>query len=581
MVRNLPPGMTERYVKEFFAPYLDKVGIHTYHCHKPRGKTFAKLTLTDTKAGKLFLELHGQTEPGREGFASVKVKLFHFRKPVNISESYHAPDKFLLSSLASEEKRITTTQTRKAKGAATKPTELQRAFNIRQICCGHWGYSNNKLAFFAHFREDRNGRVIFGRRSIVIQLDSNVYNPYTTASHQIEILYGSVESFTTGTPANPTITFSLAEAPKLFENAQMQDEEASLATAMQRTTLQYPGPVDRNDLIKRIRITALGKSHEIVVSSCLCYRFTVTNPQDFQAIQALKYAREIPQIIAWGAPVIGSYSFSAQMTHLNNALAGGKFGQFSFGLKFQLQRLAQNGYLPPTTVVPFMDAVASHSHGVSAITTTRAVRRLLGQIPFAGPDTEASDLSLQKLSDLLVQNQQAVAREDSYSSAHVQRPEHICDIYKATVTPAGIYLHGPEPEIKNRILRKYSDYTDYFLQVSFYDENEEPIRYERYTSNDGIFHGRFKKILEGVINIAGRGYEFLGFSHSSLRSQTCYFMAPFTMGHEFLHARAVIARLGDFSQIRSPAKCAARSKLPLEAVVFPDHRLCLLITQIA
>lgn len=35
-------------------------------------------------------------------------------------------------------------------------------------------------------------------------------------------------------------------------------------------------------------------------------------------------------------------------------------------------------------------------------------------------------------------------------------------------------------------------------------------------------------------------------------------MAPFTLNGELLHAKLVISRLGDFSKIRSPAKCAAR-----------------------
>lgn len=35
-------------------------------------------------------------------------------------------------------------------------------------------------------------------------------------------------------------------------------------------------------------------------------------------------------------------------------------------------------------------------------------------------------------------------------------------------------------------------------------------------------------------------------------------MAPFTHNQELLHARMVIKGLGDFSAIRSPAKCAAR-----------------------
>lgn len=35
-------------------------------------------------------------------------------------------------------------------------------------------------------------------------------------------------------------------------------------------------------------------------------------------------------------------------------------------------------------------------------------------------------------------------------------------------------------------------------------------------------------------------------------------MAPFTLDDELLHSRLVIKRLGDFTGIRSPAKCAAR-----------------------
>ena len=126
------------------------------------------------------------------------------------------------------------------------------------------------------------------------------------------------------------------------------------------------------------------------------------------------------------------------------------------------------------------------------------------------------------------------------------------------MTPTGCYLEGPAHEPRNRVLRKYAAFTDNFLRVTFADEDGEPIRFNRQASNEEIFHGRFKKVLGGIINIAGSGYEFLGFSHSSLRSQTCWFMAPFIMHGTVTHARLVIDQLGDFSKIHSPAKCAAR-----------------------
>ena len=130
--------------------------------------------------------------------------------------------------------------------------------------------------------------------------------------------------------------------------------------------------------------------------------------------------------------------------------------------------------------------------------------------------------------------------------------------FSALVTPTGCYLWGPCHEPRNRILRKYAAFTDNFLRVQFADEDGEPIRFDRQASNEEIFHGRFKNVLSGIINIAGNGYEFLGFSHSSLRSQTCWFMAPFILNGTVTHAGLVIKQLGDFSKIHSPAKCAAR-----------------------
>ena len=209
LARNLPSGMTERSVKEFFTPYLAETGIYTYHCHKLRGKTFAKLTFADSVAGKLFFQLHGQLEPGRQGFAKVKVKLFYLRNPVNVSESRFVPDKFLLSSLESEEiKRVAAHQSWKPDRATTKPAKLQRAFETRQIFCGQWGYTRERLVFFSHFHEDRIGRMVFGRRSILITVYPHAQN---MPSHQIDIPYASIESFTTGTRDSPSVTFSLAE----------------------------------------------------------------------------------------------------------------------------------------------------------------------------------------------------------------------------------------------------------------------------------------------------------------------------------------------------------------------------------
>lgn len=242
LARNLPSGMTERSVKEFFTPYLAQIGIHTYHCHKISGKTFAKLTFADSIAGNLFFQLHGQSEPGRQGFASVKVKLFYLRNPVNVIKSHHFPDKFLLSSLESEDtKRVAAHQHWKPNGTTTKPSKLQRTFDIRQIFCGQWGYTRERLVFFSHFQEDRIGRMVFGRRSILVFVSPRAHN---MPGHQIDISYASIESFTTGTRDNPSVTFSLAEVGYYF----------SASLPLSRPTQSPPGACPSSNRFPKIRL---------------------------------------------------------------------------------------------------------------------------------------------------------------------------------------------------------------------------------------------------------------------------------------------------------------------------------------
>ena len=131
-------------------------------------------------------------------------------------------------------------------------------------------------------------------------------------------------------------------------------------------------------------------------------------------------------------------------------------------------------------------------------------------------------------------------------------------VHRVTVTPAGTYLDGPDVENMHRVQRKYPDYPNHFLRVSFGDEDFDSIRHEPSTDRSIIFKERFKDVFVKGLHIAGLHFSFLGFSHSSLREGQCYFMAPFVMNGTLYHAERVIKDLGDFSLIRSPAKCAAR-----------------------
>ena len=574
MVRNFHDQVTEKEVQRFFRPVLSKLGIGTFGAQKIKGKGWAKLTVTDQRKGEALLQQHGQNMPGAKGFKQVKLKLFHQRKPLNISRSDHEPDSFLLKALTKEEAdHELAPKGKRPLRAIDQPRSGQRAFPVVQLHCGLWDYYKGTLYFANHYQLAQSGRLFFGRRSVSITIHARP--SASLPMQQIEMAYNSIESLTIGGQPFVTLTFCLAEAPKMFERVEpAANDLVGRFGSLQLST----GPPK----IEWKRISALSPAHEVVASSCFVYRVRlpsgITNVPSVRSLQNLV---DLPSIVSWNTELLQkAVPYVVEMTSLNEALAGTRYMKYSFELKFQFQRLAQNGYLPPSKVVDLMAAISRHVQDVSDKINVGALRRLYHQIPYAGPSTEHSDLDIEALADQFAVNQQTLIREESYAASMTREYEHLAPIHKAIVTPAGIVLGGPELEVKNRVLRKYTKFCSYFLQVSFLDEDLAPLQYVRSCSNKDIHHKRFKKFLEGIINIAGRGYEvsdplwskcsvrlpyhmliqgqFLGFSHSSLRSYTCWFMAPFTLNGTVVFARSVIKELGNFSSIRSPARCAAR-----------------------
>ena len=510
LIRNLPDQITDKQIERYFKSVLEKLNITTFHCQKLRGRGCARLTILDIVKAQRFLELHGQTQSGSKGFQSVQQKLYYMGKPVNCSRSNNIPDKFLLLSLKKEESdRFAASQSCKPK--IVPPIEagkLRRAFNISQLKCGQWAYVQTDVAFATYYQERRKGRIIFGHRAILIKLDSQTQD---AALQQVEIPYESIESFTVGSTSDPCMTFSLHHPPKLFQMLNAQNEDSSimsLSIRLQNLAIQPANQEDEG--FTRKRVAALNKSHETVVSSCFCYRLLLSNSTDVKRVAKLKRFPEIPDSVFWDTSAIMQAPFATQMTKLNNALTGTRYSNLPFELKFQIKRLAQNGILDPITVVELLPGVARlYERNQDLATTRQSVRTLLNQIPFPKPGVEAWNFSLKRLLELLVQNEESILREDSYFSKPTTGYDHIAAVHKVTVTPTGIHLHGPEDEVKNRILRKYSAFPTHFLSVSFLDEDGEPLRFDRKTSGKEIYHRRFKGVLEGVINIAGRPYEVI------------------------------------------------------------------------
>ncbi|KAJ1551705.1 hypothetical protein HK096_003853 [Nowakowskiella sp. JEL0078] len=127
-------------------------------------------------------------------------------------------------------------------------------------------------------------------------------------------------------------------------------------------------------------------------------------------------------------------------------------------------------------------------------------------------------------------------------------------VYSATVTPMTVFIEKPTVEQGNRVLRNYRRIADRFLRVNFSEEDGSRLRcpYELYLKE--IIEDRIKKVMRDGLEIAGRRYEFLGFSSSQLREHGIWMFNS----DDSLNASDIRRWMGNFSEIKIPAKFAAR-----------------------
>ena len=119
---------------------------------------------------------------------------------------------------------------------------------------------------------------------------------------------------------------------------------------------------------------------------------------------------------------------------------------------------------------------------------------------------------------------------------------------KISLTPSGILFNLKEPEMSNRVLRKYKDDLDLFLRVKFADDDLDDTKNMKY-----VIYKYFKPKLENF-TILDRRYEFMAFSASQLRGSACWMFATI---EDHINAEQIVKELGTFDD-KIPAKRAAR-----------------------
>ncbi|KAK5049094.1 hypothetical protein LTR84_005517 [Exophiala bonariae] len=552
-VRGVPERATENQLQKSFRTVLTPLGILDWNCQKRTGNNYCFVLFLNIQDAQKFLELHGQVKSaglGRDFLPPGRTNVMFNGIALSCARSRRTPDQWALKNLQMEAKAR---EKKPAKPTQEKPTPAiaqgsDSELPIHSISCGLWKYTvkTSEPLFMTYRKWKITGTIKFTSKKIIIKTDR---------SQRIDIMSPNVwETIVSGLP-NPGITVTCTDTPMFFRTGPDLQKTTAASTDLSQL-LQSMNLSNRPSSVNRFRIPSLDTEHASIVGSCLVYHVglpQISTKSQTQALERMHLRPPLirPNILTQVAPK----SFKTEFAPLLNAL---KDPVLPFPIKFQLQRLSTVGSLPPDTVLALLPIIKSLLSRCNLRTTVEIIRSLFRQLPYRSLEADPAVFAVESLKSRLREHYERVKTGEIDHSQRLDS-DNIAYIHKVSITPSRLYLSsGPEPENNNRVLRKYPDHHDYFIRVQFCEEDGQQLRYSAQVSNDEIFRGRFTKLLNEGFNLAGRHFSFLGFSHSSLRAQSCWFMAPFVHEGRLLLDRMLIQGLGDFSRIRCPAKCAAR-----------------------
>ncbi|MBW0524614.1 hypothetical protein O181_064329, partial [Austropuccinia psidii MF-1] len=117
-----------------------------------------------------------------------------------------------------------------------------------------------------------------------------------------------------------------------------------------------------------------------------------------------------------------------------------------------------------------------------------------------------------------------------------------------TLTPTGTIFEGPTVEQSNSILRLY-DYSPSFIRVAIREEDFSSHHHDREMNSAQFLQERYLPLFSGGLKIAGRNFEFLGYSSSALKDHQAWFVCPFKHRGVVMTAHRIRHNMGDFSKV--------------------------------
>ncbi|VAH48598.1 unnamed protein product [Triticum turgidum subsp. durum] len=153
---------------------------------------------------------------------------------------------------------------------------------------------------------------------------------------------------------------------------------------------------------------------------------------------------------------------------------------------------------------------------------------------------------------------------DALLSSKTEGEGKLIMCYRIHITPSKIYCLGPEEEVPNYVVKHHKQHASDFARVTFVDEDWSKLFPDAISARigRGLFsqplktglYYRILSILKEGFSIGPKKYEFLAFSASQLRGSSVWMFAS----NDSLKAEDIRRWMGNFEDIRSVSKCAAR-----------------------
>ncbi|KAF3766441.1 RdRP-domain-containing protein [Cryphonectria parasitica EP155] len=596
-MHGLPRFLADKAVEKELEPFMAKLGIpqDAFICEKYKRQKWANITFHKRLHGQAFMNSHGeeldQHKPPQNGprnsntarsgrnstsistnasVAGATASAFR-RKPHNQRHRgrsrLHLAGKEIFCSLSKNpnDPRAVAGQPNPITLRALKYTAEEKAnptrnvveedppevLNLVSLNCGYNVFDGDRLVFVPEVEIRDTGTAKFSKHTLLIKLKSG---------HIVRISLDTIVSLVCS--FDHTFNLTLSEGPSFFHQSNPEKPSTSrhidpeMENMLDLMKSVFVNDLSGNKEPERTRVCSLNEQHAKVVGHCLVYQFQVTGSDLHRPMRTLKNHHVVP-FVRFPIPTLRmapqQFGCSEHAMHalLEELASVEKARLLPFGILFHLQALAFNAYLHPSVVLSLLKELlrkfkSDRDTGRQPI-SLNAMRMLFKEIDWPKPHGDPSDFQVTAIIALLLKRDKEARGNISMQTALLASTRNLASIYRATVTPTRITLHGPELEVKNRILRKYPKHHEYFLRVQFCDENGQDLFYNAKVDLAEVWD-RFKHVFSTGIQIAGRIYGFLGFSHSSLRSHSTWFRTNFS----------IIKALGQFSKIRSPARCAAR-----------------------